>query len=65
MKSSVTATIEDLAENIKVEEEQDGGPIILKHGYMLKMDETYIDQRIRWCPNDNGYTVFVMNTVEI
>ena len=48
VKSSVTETLEGLTSNIKIEE-----PIILKHGYMLKMDETFIDQRVRWCPNDN------------
>ena len=26
----------------------------MKHGQMLKMDETFIDQRVRWCPNDNS-----------
>ena len=47
IKSSVTTPPEDFIENFTV---QTGVP---KFGYMLKLDETYSDSKVRWNPHDN------------
>ena len=48
IKTSVSATSSELAENIKLSETAP------KYGYMIKIDEHYIDKRARWCPKDNS-----------
>ena len=47
INSSFEATVMDAYNNITISETAP------KYGHMIKIDETYIDSKIRWCPLDN------------
>ena len=47
ISSSFEATEKEAFDNLKFD---DATP---KYGRMLKIDETYVDQKVRWCPLDN------------
>ena len=47
IKSSVDVTATEAFENV------DFDPELPLHAHMLKMDETFVDGKIRWCPLDN------------
>ena len=44
ISTAVDATVEELAENIDIKEDAP------KYGHMLKIDEHYVEQRVRWNP---------------
>ena len=47
INTAVDVTLEELAENIQVKADAPA------YGHMLKMDEHYVDKRVRWSPQDN------------
>lgn len=48
IKSSTQVTSEEVVDNIKFDEVKN-----LKYGYMFKVDETYVDKRVKWNAGDN------------
>ena len=47
MTSAIDVKTEDIINNIKINDD------LPTYGHMLKMDETYCDAKVRWCPLDN------------